>query len=283
MNPAQGIAEAADLIQQTRTKSPEQAGELLKKTLDGLSETNADRLRKMMRDTDGSESLSIRIPRGKGSQPVPLPEGPATPTEIDKALEKAGQDLERLSRNPDFQKSPIGQAIMGSRILQQWLKQQAAPDTRTDVAEPLPDREGFPTHEGDEEDGKLAGDAPAPNTPDREELLPHDIDNTVPGTPDQSDQMGQGTILEMAKNRERRHLEYLAKKWGMDYHDLSENLHALKEHHGLGGREVEFDVETGDIFDPLSAERLSLGVIKSDNPKRAKGRDNRERHQKKRH
>ncbi len=49
MNPAQGIAEAADLIQQTRAKSPEQAGELLKKTLDGLSETNADRLRHALR------------------------------------------------------------------------------------------------------------------------------------------------------------------------------------------------------------------------------------------
>lgn len=45
-NPDQGIAEAADLIEQTRQQNPGQADELFRKTLDGLSDENAAKLRR---------------------------------------------------------------------------------------------------------------------------------------------------------------------------------------------------------------------------------------------
>lgn len=86
MNPNQGIPEAADLIQQTRAKSPEQADELFKKTLDGLSETNAARLRQALRTQPEADaealSLDARVEREFGLEPninrpqglLPMPE-----------------------------------------------------------------------------------------------------------------------------------------------------------------------------------------------------------------
>ncbi len=191
--------QAADLIRQTRERSPKQADELFRKTLDGLGAENAIRLRDALDDTaddaDGSETMSM----GGRVRPLPV-SGPATPQDIDKALENAGKDLERLSRDPEFLKTPLGQAILVPGMFKKLIEEQLGVDARTDVAEPLPDREELPAHERDtDDDSNLAGDTPVPKIPDRGELLPDDIDATVPGTTDQSDDpdIGGAQVLEM--------------------------------------------------------------------------------------
>ncbi len=82
MNPTQGIAEAADLIEQTRAKSPKQADELFKKTLDGLSDGNARSLIQALAEKDAPETDEPDTPPPDPGQDDPEePEEPKAPDE----------------------------------------------------------------------------------------------------------------------------------------------------------------------------------------------------------
>ncbi len=95
MNPTQGIAEAADLIEQTRAKSPKQADELFKKTLDGLSDGNARSLIQALAEKDAPATDEPDTPPPDPGQDDPdEPTGPEAPTE------PTGPDEPRVTYEP---------------------------------------------------------------------------------------------------------------------------------------------------------------------------------------
>ncbi|WNK00128.1 hypothetical protein L2D14_01560 [Thalassospiraceae bacterium LMO-JJ14] len=86
-----------------------------------------------------------------GAAPFPGGAAPASPEDIDKALKSAGEDLEKLARDPAFLKTPLGKAMIMQGMFKDVLDGNGA-SPRTDIAEPMPDREEFPAHEGDPRD-----------------------------------------------------------------------------------------------------------------------------------
>jgi len=186
---------------------------------------------------------------------MPPPHGtvqPATPQDVQKALDRALGDLEKLANDPAFLKTPVGQAMIAQGVFKDLISEG---DTRqrTDAAPRLPDREEFPAHEGDPNDGMLPGHAPAHdrviNPPPYE--MPETGQFDIPPSEDKSDDIEKWTILEMGRKRDLKEMDAVADTLGIDRKSFGDKLHAIK-----GGEkgDVKIDTNTGNVYDKETNE-----------------------------
>ena len=187
------IAETVDLYHQTAEMNQDQADALIEKITPGLSPENAKRLHSAIMPGEHDqidELLRGRIPHmdeyggwfdvAGNSIPNPnadprilkaaapsipvsgmptLPGGidPATPEDIDKALENASKDARKTwdalkdatgITDADLFNTPLGKTLLMGNITKQGLGKVMGDAPRTDIAEPQPSTPGFPSAPG---------------------------------------------------------------------------------------------------------------------------------------
>ena len=134
------------------------------------------------RDTDPDIKKVQLAPPMPGTAPFPGGAAPASPEDIDKALKNAGSHLEKLARDPAFLKTPLGKAM----IMQGMFKGMLDGNVRTDIAEPMPDREEFPAHQGDPRDDVMVSPDDAMLDDAVPPSAPQPVDQDTPPSEDQS-------------------------------------------------------------------------------------------------
>ncbi|CCQ74800.1 hypothetical protein [Magnetospira sp. QH-2] len=129
---------------------------------------------------------------------------------------------------------------------------------RTDMAEPQ--KPVPPSPAPTPETGQtLPNPAPRPDKGDGTTVYPDQSDQSGPTAhvnPDQSDELEQLNIQEMANGDDKKQARAFAEKFGLDPRKTGRALEKMKKAGGMGGESAYLDFSTGDAYDPKSGEPL---------------------------